>query len=62
MDIDILFIKILYMSFSGGPDNKESVYSAGDPSLIHRSGRSPGAPGKVQRKMAIHSRLTNTNI
>ena len=28
MYIDILFIKILYMNFSGGPDNKESVYSA----------------------------------
>ena len=30
------------MGFSGGSDSKESIFNAGDLSLISRSGRSPG--------------------
>ena len=30
------------MGFPGGSDSKESAFSAGDPSLIPESGKSPG--------------------
>jgi len=32
----------VYMGFPGGSDSKESVFSAGDTSLIPESGKSPG--------------------
>ena len=63
MDMDILFIKILYMSLSGGSDSEESAYSGRDPCLIHGSGRSPGEekwqstpeflPGKSHGQMSL---------
>ena len=42
---------MLIMGFSGGSDDKESTFNAGDPGLIPESGRSPGTG------MATHSSI-----
>ena len=35
-------VKTDFLSTPGGSDSRESIYNAGDPSLIPGSGRSPG--------------------